>query len=136
MVDDSALERVSDCLRPFHFHVPVHQRLYEASVKLVGRGQLAGIITLMHYPEKDGDLEYVGGTEYLADLVASVITIINAKSYGRTSYGLYIRRELIALCQEVLREAYDSGPEHERGAADIIEQTEGRKPGHDFVAHV
>jgi replicative DNA helicase len=126
MLDNRALEKVSDFLRPFHFFIPVHQRLYEAILKLVERGQLAGPVTLKHYFEKDGDLAHVGGAEYLADLAASVITITNTEDYGRTIYDLHMRRELIALCQEVLREAYDSRLEHERGAADIIEQTEGR----------
>jgi replicative DNA helicase len=126
MLDNRALETVSDFLRPCHFFIPVHQRLYEAILKLVERGQLAGPVTLKHYFEKDSDLAPVGGAAYLADLAASVITIINAEDYGRTIYDLYRRRELIALCQEVLRDAYDARLEHERGAADIIEQTEGR----------
>ena len=96
MLDNSALEKVSDFLRPFHFFIPVHQRLYEAILKLAERGQIAGPVTLKNYFEKDDDLTHVGGTEYLADLTASVITIINAEDYGRTIYDLYMRRELIA----------------------------------------
>jgi len=38
MLDNRALERVSDVLRPFLFHIPVHQQLYEANLKLVERG--------------------------------------------------------------------------------------------------
>jgi replicative DNA helicase len=105
MIDNSALERVSDFLRPFHFHVPVHQRLYEAILKLAERGLMAGPVTLKNYFEEDGDLEHVGGAVYLADLAASVITISNAEDYGRTIYDLYMCRELIALCQEILRAA-------------------------------
>jgi replicative DNA helicase len=126
MLDNSVLEKVSDFLRPFHFYVPVHQRLYEAILKLVERGQLAGPVTLKNYFEKDGDLAHVGGTEYLADLAAGVITIINAEHYGCTIDDLCMRRELIALCQEVLRDAYEPRLDHERGAMAIIEQTEGR----------
>ena len=126
MLDNRALEKVSDFLRPYHFFIPVHQRLYEAILKLVERGQMAGPVTLKNYFEKDSDLSHIGGTEYLADLAASVITIINAEDYGHTIYDLYLRRELITLCQAVLRDAYDSRLEHEHGAADIIEQTDGR----------
>jgi replicative DNA helicase len=106
MLDNSALERISDFLRPCHFYVPMHQRLYEAILKLAERGQLAGPVTLKSYFEKEGDLTHVRGAAYLADLAASVITIINAEDYGRTIYDLYMHRELIALCQEVLRDAY------------------------------
>jgi replicative DNA helicase len=63
MLDNRALEKVSDFLRPFHFFIPVHQRLYEAILTLVERGQMAGPVTLKHYFEKDGDLAHVGGAE-------------------------------------------------------------------------
>jgi replicative DNA helicase len=46
MLDNSALERVSDFLCPVHFHIPVHQRLFEAILKLAERGQMAGPVTL------------------------------------------------------------------------------------------
>lgn len=38
MLDNRALERVSDVLRPYLFHIPRHRRLSEASLKLVERG--------------------------------------------------------------------------------------------------
>ena len=121
MLDNSALEKVSDFLCLFHFFIPVHQRLYEAILKLAERGQVAGPVTLRNYFEKDDDHTHVGGTEYLADLTASVITIINAEDYGRTIYDLYMRRELIGLCRDVLGDAYEPRLEQEHGAMAIIE---------------
>jgi replicative DNA helicase len=85
-----------------------------------------GPVTLKNYLEKDGDLEHVGGTEYLAEFASSVITIINAEDDGRTIYDLYLRRELIALGQDLLRDAYEPRLEQEHGTMAIIEQTEGR----------
>ena len=37
-LDNRALERVSDVLRPYHVHTPVHQRLYETILKQVEHG--------------------------------------------------------------------------------------------------
>jgi replicative DNA helicase len=45
---------------------------------------------------------------------------------GRTIDDLYIRRELIALGQDLLRHAYEPRLEQEYIAMAIIEQTEGR----------
>jgi replicative DNA helicase len=87
---------------------------------------MAGPVTLKNYFEKEGDLEHVGGTEYLAELASSVITMINAEDYGRTIDDLYMRRELIALRQDLLRHAYEPRLEQEYIAMAIIEQTEGR----------
>jgi replicative DNA helicase len=62
---------------------------------------MAGPVTLKNYFEKEGNLEHVGGTEYLAELASSVITMINAEGYGRTIDDLSMRRELIALGQDL-----------------------------------
>jgi replicative DNA helicase len=64
--------------------------------------------------------------EYLAELASSVITMINAENYGHTIYDLYMRRELNALGQDLLRHAYKPRLEQEHGAMAIIEQTDGR----------
>jgi replicative DNA helicase len=87
---------------------------------------MAGPVTLKNYFEKEGDLEHVGGTENLAELAPSVITIINAEDDGCTIDDLYMRRELIALGQNLLHHAYEPRLEQEHSAMAIIEQTEGR----------
>jgi replicative DNA helicase len=87
---------------------------------------MAGPVTLKNYFEKEGDFEHVGGTEYLAELASSVFTIINAEDEGRTIDDLYMRHELIALGQAVLRHAYEPRLEQEHGLMAIIEQSEGR----------
>jgi replicative DNA helicase len=126
LINNRALERVSDFLRPYHFYVPAHQRIYAAILKFAERGQSAGPVTLKNYFERDDELQHVGGADYLVDLAANVITIVNVEDYGRTIYDAYMRRELIALCQGIMHEAYEARLEHERGAADIIEQAEGK----------
>jgi hypothetical protein len=67
---------------------------------------MAGPVTLKISFEKESDLERVGGTEFLADLTSSVMTMINAEDEGRTIDDLYMRRELIALGQDLRRDAY------------------------------
>jgi replicative DNA helicase len=85
---------------------------------------MAGPVTLKISFEKESDLERVGGTEFLADLTSSVMTMINAEDEGRTIDDLYMRRELIALGQDLLRHAYEPRLEQEHGAMAISEQTE------------
>ena len=72
LVDNRALEKVGDFILPGHFFMPVHQRIYEAIIKIVDQGQVASPVTLKGYFEKDEDLKTVGGAEYLADLAGSV----------------------------------------------------------------
>ena len=39
----------------------------------------------------------MGGTQYLAELAASMVNVINAGEYGRTIYDLHLKRMLIDL---------------------------------------
>jgi replicative DNA helicase len=124
LVNNRALEKVSEFLRPEHFYNPVHGRIYEAIAKFVERGQDASPITLKNYFEKDADLAHVGGGQYLADLAASVISVVNVADYGQTVYELHLRRALIALGEDVVNDAYDHNID--LSAAAQIEEAEKR----------
>lgn len=109
LTDNRAMERVSDFLLPHHFHQPVHGRIYDAILKMGEKGLEATPVTLKAFFEKDEALEHVGGSRYLADLAANVITIVNARDYAQTIYELHLRRELISLGEDVVNEAYEVG---------------------------
>ncbi len=105
--DNRIVENFSDYLRPTNFFVPVHQRIYDAILKIIDRGQNADTVTLKAYFEKDADLKDVGGAGYISDLASSVISIINANNYAQIIYDQYIRRELIAIGRDVVNEAFE-----------------------------
>jgi len=102
-----AYEKVADFLRPEHFADAVHGRIFEACGKLIDRSQQANAITLKVLFDRDEDLAEVGGAQYLSKLQSSTVTIINAADYGRTVYDLFLRRELIALGEDVVNDAFE-----------------------------
>lgn len=106
LTNNRAFEKVADFLLAEHFYEPVHGRIYEAAARLIERGQVASPLTLRHYFEKDESLEDVGGGQYLFDLAASVVSVVNVQNYGRTIHDLYLRRQLIGLGEDVVNEAY------------------------------
>jgi replicative DNA helicase len=124
LIDNRAMEKISDFLKAVHFFVPAHQRIFDAISKMVDRGQTASPVTLKNYFEKDEDLKDVGGAAYLAELAAGVISIINAEQYARTIYDLHLRRELIMLGEDVVNESFDH--KLDAGAAETIEMAEKR----------
>lgn len=124
MIDNRAYEKIGDFLRPAHFFVPVHQRLFTAIVTMIDRGQSATPVTLKTYFEKDQDLQEVGGGAYLADLAAGVLSVINVEDYARTIYELHLRRELIALGEAMVNGAY--APTLDIDAQGAIEEAEGK----------
>jgi replicative DNA helicase len=124
LVDNRAMEKIGDFLRQDHFFVPAHRRIYAAIEKLIERGQNASPVTLKGYFEKDEGLANVGGASYLAELAASVITVINTEDYGRTIYDLHLRRELITLGEDMVTDAFEHSIERDANTA--IEQAEAR----------
>lgn len=124
LVNNRALEKIGEFLKPEHFFTPAHRRIYEAIMKLTDRGQTASPVTMKAYFEKDEDLAHVGGAEYLADLASSVVIIINAEDYARTIYDLHLRRELITLGEDIVNDAY--AHTLDRDASSAIEAAESR----------
>jgi replicative DNA helicase len=124
LVNNAAHSRVAEFLLPEHFADSVHGRIYAAIGKLIERGQVANPVTLKNLFDQDGALAEVGGAAYLVRLAASVITIINAEDYGRTIHDLYLRRQLIALGEDVVNEAHKH--DLDRSAEQQIESAEKR----------
>ncbi|HEY1721687.1 MAG TPA: replicative DNA helicase [Magnetospirillaceae bacterium] len=124
LLNNRAIERVSEFLRTDHFAEPLHGRIYEACVALAAKNQIASAITLKSWLGHDPDLIAQGGDGYLARLVGGAATIINAYDYGRLIYDLHLRRELIALGEEMVNEAFV--PQAGEGARRQVESAEAR----------
>jgi len=110
-VDNRAYERVSEFLRGEHFALPQHGRIFDACARMIERGQIADPVTLRALFEADQQLADIGGPAYLMELAAAAVGIINAGEYGRLVYDLHLKRQLIALGEDVVNEAFAAGVE-------------------------
>ncbi len=108
LVNNQAAERVDGFLRPEHFFHATHQRIYDAALKLITRGEIATPTTLKPFFERDDSLKHVGGAAYLAKLAAAATAIINAETYGKAIHDLALRRELVRIGESMVNTAYDS----------------------------
>ncbi len=122
LVDNRHLERVEGRLKPDHFFEPAHQRIYDAIVKVIERGQTANAITLKGYFEKDDELAPVGGAKYLEELQTETPLLNDANDYAQTIYDLFLRRELVLIGHDVVTDAYDQ--KVDRAAEEAIETAE------------
>ena len=123
-VNNRAYERVSEFLAPQHFALAQHGRIFNACARLIERGQIADPVTLRSLFEADAALAEIGGPAYLAELASSAVTVINAGEYGRLIHDLYLRRQLIALGEDVVNEAFAA--DVETSANEQIEKAEQR----------
>ncbi len=108
LLNNDSYDRIADFLKPNHFYDPVHGRIFEATVKLIGNGNLASPVTLKTYLEHDAGLNELGGSAYLARLASNATTIANAKQYGQSIYDLAVRRDLIVIGDELVYDAQHS----------------------------
>jgi replicative DNA helicase len=106
LISNAAHSRVSDFLEAEHFGNAVHGRIFSAIGKLIERGQIANPVTLKNLFDQDGALTEIGGAQYLLRLAEAAVTIINAEDYGRHIHDLYLRRQLIAVGEDVVNDAF------------------------------
>jgi replicative DNA helicase len=108
LVNNEAFYRVSDFLAPKHFFEPIHQRIFELAGGLIRASKIATPVTLKTFLAGDIDIAGLSVNQYLARLAAEATTIINAEDYGRTVYDLSVRRDLIAIGEDMVNLAYDA----------------------------
>ena len=106
LMNNRALESVSEFLLPEHFFHPAHQEIYKLALRQFELGIPFDIITAKTYLEQQGTLESVGGTEYLSKLVSAGSTVVNIEHYGRLVFDNARRRDLIHLGQGIIDDAY------------------------------
>lgn len=112
LMDNRALERVSDTIEAHHFHDPLHGEVYEACRSLIAAGRTATPITLRTAFENHEPLsEDMTVPQYLVRLVAAAVTIINAPEYARLIRDLAARRRLIEIGEDMVNAAYDGDVE-------------------------
>ena len=105
-MNNRALERVSEFLKPEHFSHPAHQEIYKLALHRFAAGVPFDIITAKDYLQQQGTLESVGGIDYLTELSSAGATVVNIEQYGRIVYENAMRRQLIELGQSIMNDAY------------------------------
>ena len=106
LMNNRALESVSEFLLPEHFSHPAHQEIYKLALRQFAVGIPFDIITAKTYLEQQGTLESVGGVDYLSKLASAGSTVVNVEHYGRIVFDNARRRDLINLGQSIVEDAY------------------------------
>ena len=101
LINNEALNVVTDILSPDDFYREAHSALYEGMVELYDRGEAIDIVTLSQILKEMDLLEKIGGTDYLATLVDSVSTSAGIGYHAEIVKGLSVRRKLIARCSSI-----------------------------------
>jgi len=90
-----AANEVMDQVHPEDFYVPAHQAIYESMRELFDTNQAIDAVTVSEVLRRKGELEKVGGVQYLTRLVDIVPSTSNINYYASIVEEHAKRRELI-----------------------------------------
>lgn len=111
LMEESALVRALEILKPFYFYEDAHQKIFTAGQSLFEKNQAVDLVTVAEELKKRKQLEEVGGASYLAQLTASVPTAVNLEHYAEIVKEKALLRHLISTATQILQETYE--PESE-----------------------
>lgn len=111
MMNNLAYHAVSEILRAEHFCDPMHGAIFDASGKLINRGQEANAFSLKAYVETLPGLKDAGGVSYLAKLMGVSISTSDVVSMGRLVRDAALRRGVVRVASEAIAEVCRPTPD-------------------------
>ena len=105
LTNNDVYDRVANIISPAHFYDPVHARIFEISAARIAKNNLASPVTLKAFMEDDEGLKELGGPAYLARLAGAAVSAFAVRDYAQMIYDLAVRRDLIALGQDIAAKA-------------------------------
>ncbi|XOQ64673.1 MAG: replicative DNA helicase [Bifidobacterium crudilactis] len=108
LMSKDAIGEVSQLIDVSDFYQPKNQTIYDAVITLFSASQPVDAVLVANALLKDGDLEKVGGTDYLHSLVASVPTAANATYYADIVHQRAILRNVIAAGTKIAQLGYSA----------------------------
>ena len=82
LIDQDAMVKVADRLRPEDFYRPAHQKIFEVMIELFDRHDPIDILAAGNRLEEHGWLQQIGGRAYLVELSNTEPTSANILHYG------------------------------------------------------
>ncbi len=107
MIEKDALTAVIDILKPLSFYKDSHREIYQAILDLFAESQPVDLLTVTQRLRTSGKLEVAGGPFYVATLTERVNSAANIEFHARIVAEQSIKRELISVASEILRDGYE-----------------------------
>ncbi len=111
LIENSAIENVSDILVSEDFYKDAHKRIFAAMQEMADAREAIDLITLTDALRRGGTLEKVGGASYLSQLVSLVPTAANVKHHARIIHDRSVLRQLIHASTDIISQSYDESSE-------------------------
>jgi replicative DNA helicase len=122
LLDQDASLSAAQLLVDDMFYREAHRRLFRAMVALVERRSVIDHITLRDELLRRGELDAIGGYDYVAELADAVPTAANLEYHAKIVKEKAILRKLIETATGIITEAYDG----HTTASELLDAAESR----------
>ncbi len=106
LIDEDAYIDIAGILHEGHFYRKEHQIIFHHMVRLKSINKNVDAITISDALVQSNQLEYIGGYEYINNLVDATVSSSNIKSYASIVRERYVLRELVKAGSEIADNAY------------------------------
>ena len=106
LLDEDSYMDIAGILHEGHFYRKEHQIIFHHMVKLKSFNKNVDAVTISDSLVQANQLEYVGGYEYINNLVDATASASNIKSYAEIVRDRYVLRELVHAGIEISDNAY------------------------------
>ncbi len=120
LTDKDAVISAIEKLKEDAFYREDNKLIYSAILSLYNRAEPIDVITLKNELQTNGNLEKVGGLEYIVELPEKVPTTANVEKYIKIVEEKAVLRNLIKTANEIIDIGYDQTEEVE----DIVDNAE------------
>ena len=121
MIDDRAIDDVSLVITADQFFSDAHQRMARAIFKLHNAGKKVDAVLLHGELNDSGQIEDVGGMEYMLEVMECVPHAAHATSYAEVVRDKFILRSLFYQSKEIAELVFSGEP-----AQDVLDKAESR----------
>jgi len=121
MVEPEAFDGVFEILGSTDFYKLAHQKIFQTIVELNNRKEPVDIITVSNALTQKKELEGIGGSAVLAEIMNQYPTAINIQEYSKIVKEKALLRKLIRINTEVLDTAYEQSYENIGAFIDELE---------------
>ncbi|MEO0073648.1 MAG: DnaB-like helicase N-terminal domain-containing protein, partial [candidate division WOR-3 bacterium] len=120
LLDPDAIPRIIQYLRPEHFYVRSHAKVYEAILHLFEQNRPCDVVTVTDELKRMKEFDEIGGQPLLASLLDSVLTSAHCEEHAKLVLERAMQRQLIQTATEIVQLGYDES----RRAEETIDEAE------------
>lgn len=114
MLDKDAIINVANLIRQGDFYKDDHNLIFEAMIELYEKNEPIDVLSLSNRLEEKGQIEKIGGSSYLTNLVNAVPSSANIVHYAKVVQKKSTLRKLIIAASEILELGYKEDEDVEK----------------------